>query len=331
MTQSETNESPLQSAGGAVGPHATAAFGLLANETRLAILLALWEAYQPHEESNSVPFSELRNRVGVRDSGQFNYHLGKLQERFIRKTDAGYELKRVGLLLIQSIIAGTGIEEPSFEPTEIKAPCENCGAMTEISYDNVYVYQRCPECGKADHSSEHPPGLLKAWTFEPTGLSGRTAEEVFTASTIKNFARIALRFEDICPDCSGAVEWTLDVCEDHISSSDEVCPNCGREELAVVRETCTVCKSSGYGTPAIKVLFHPAVIAFFYNHGIEIGFTGDTDLIDIINTLNLVDQFDQKLASIDPIRLQISITADSDELQLILDEEMAVVDVEVVD
>jgi DNA-binding transcriptional ArsR family regulator len=62
------------------------AFGTLADETRLAILRALALADGP------VRFSDLRERVGVRDTGRFNYHLSQLRERFVEKRDDGYVL-----------------------------------------------------------------------------------------------------------------------------------------------------------------------------------------------------------------------------------------------
>ena len=327
MTRTDHSETPLETAAGAAGPQATEAFSLLGNETRLAILLALWESYDPSTENDAVSFSELRERVDVRDSGQFNYHLSKLEDQFLRKTDEGYELRRSGLLLVQSIIAGTAIENPSFDPVEVDAPCPQCGAPTAITYDNVYVYQVCTECeGTFGAESDHPSGAFRGWTFEPTGLTDRTAEEVFAASTIKTFARILLRFEDICPECAGPVEWTLDVCADH-DPSDEACPNCGRADPARVRETCTVCKSAGHGTPGIKVLLHPAVVAFYYNHGIEIGMTGDTSFEDVIRTLELYRGFEEEVVSADPPRIRVTISHEDDELHLLLDEDMNVVDV----
>jgi len=44
-------------------------FTLLSDDIRVEILQALWEADDP------VAFSELHGAVGIRDSGQFNYHL----------------------------------------------------------------------------------------------------------------------------------------------------------------------------------------------------------------------------------------------------------------
>lgn len=329
MDDTTSADSPLEAAAGAAGPHATETFALLSNETRLAILLALWEAYEPHTPGSAVPFSDLRERVGVRDSGQFNYHLGQLEGQFVRKTEDGYALRRAGLRLIQSIIAGTGIEEPSLEQTEIDASCEFCGGPTTVTYENNYVYQVCSECsGIAEQGDRHPDGAFRGWTFEPTGIEGRSAEAVFAASTLKNYARIAMRFENICPECSGQVEWAVDVCEDHRTTAGEKCPDCGREQPVRVQETCTVCKSSGYGSPGIKVLFHPAVIAFYYEHGIEIGFTGDTTFEDVIRILDLVNEFEEEVVSTDPLRTRVTISHEGDVLHVLLDENMSVVEVD---
>jgi hypothetical protein len=327
MARTDRSGEPLVAAAGAAGPQTTEALGLLGDETRLSILLALWEAYDPSNDNDAVSFSELRERVDIRDSGQFNYHLGKLEDHFLRKTDEGYALRRSGLRLVQSIIAGTGIEEPEFDPTEIDATCPYCEAPTAVTYDNANVYQVCTECdGGVEPDDIHPTGTILGWTFEPAGLTGRTATEVFAASTLKTFARIRLRFEDICPECSGPVEWTLDVCADHDPSEDE-CPNCGRVDPARVRETCTVCKSAGQGTPGIKVLFHPAVVAFYYNRGIEIGMTGDTSFEDVIRTLELSRGFEEEVVSAEPPRIRVTVPHEDDELRLLLDEDMNVVDV----
>lgn len=48
------------------------AFAVLGNEIRVDILRALWEAGEP------LAYSELQERIGVCDSGRFNYHLRKL-------------------------------------------------------------------------------------------------------------------------------------------------------------------------------------------------------------------------------------------------------------
>lgn len=72
-------------------PAAVDTFRLLSDETRVRILVAL-------AESPDAPqgFSELRSRVGMTDSGQFNYHLDRLRERLVTKTHDGYVLTDTG-------------------------------------------------------------------------------------------------------------------------------------------------------------------------------------------------------------------------------------------
>lgn len=318
--------SPLEGASDVVDPHVTDAFRVLGDETRLAILLALWGAYDPHGRENAVPFSELRERVGIRQGAQFNYHLDKLVGRFVDKTDDGYELGTTGRGLVQSIIAGIGFEDSTLEPTEIDAPCGLCGAPTEITYREGRVYQCCTECAGLDSGDDYPSGTLLGWTFEPTGLTDRTAEELLAASTIKNYGRIALRFEGICPDCSGPVKWSLDICEEHEPAADGNCPNCERADAILARETCTVCKSHGWGSPSIKVLFHPAVVSFHHDHEIDIGFTGDTDYTDVVRTLSLVEGFDEEVVSMEPPQVRVIMSQDSNELHLLLDEDLTVIE-----
>ena len=328
MKGSESAGSPLESVAGVAGSRVAETFKLLSNETRLAILLALWEAYEPHSNADSLSFTALRDRVGVRQGGQFNYHLDQVVGEFVEKTDEGYALLRKGRMLVQSIIAGTGIEDPILEQTAIDARCDHCGARTAITYGNNYVYQVCTECpAEAPPDSPHPEGTLLAWTFEPTGLTDRTAEEVFTASTVKNYARIVLRFEGLCPVCSGPVDWSLDACSEHEPETDGVCAACDREDPVLAREQCTVCKSKGYGTPGIKVLFHPAVVSFFHHHGVELGLTGDTGFEDVVRTLEIVEGLEETVRSTEPLRVRVTATADGDALHLDLDEAMNVVQV----
>ncbi len=328
MGNADATGSPLRTATDAAGTRATETFKLVSNETRLAILLALWEAYDPHADGNAVSFTELRDSVGVGQGRQFNYHLDKLVGEFVRKTDAGYVLRRTGLLLVQSIIAGRGIEDPTLEPTEVDATCPSCGGPTAVTYQNVNVYQVCMNaCDATTGLGEpHPEGAFIGWTFEPTGLADRTAAEVFAASTIKTFARIALRTENICPDCSGPVRWTLDVCAAHEPDGEHPCPACGRTEPIQVRETCTVCKSAGQGSPSIKTMLHPAVIAFYYDHGIEVGFTGATGFADVIRMLELAEDAEESIVDTDPVRLQVTFTQGGDQLRLLVDEDLNVLE-----
>lgn len=70
-------------------------FALLSDDIRLAIVRELAMATEAGSAAG-LSFSDLRCRVGVSDSGQFNYHLHRLRGRLVEKSDGGYVLTPAG-------------------------------------------------------------------------------------------------------------------------------------------------------------------------------------------------------------------------------------------
>lgn len=330
MTETSMTESPLEVAAGTVGPGAIDAFELLGNETRLAILLALWEAYDPGAAASSVAFSELRERVGTPDSGQFNYHLGKLEGQFVDSTDDGYRLEPVGLKLVQTIIAGTG-RGAAFEPTVIDLPCHYCGGATAVTYEDGWLYQICTECTGASNVDERfPDGFLFGEPFPPAALSKRSPRDIFAAGVFRLLQVATMKIGGLCPRCSGVVESSTTVCENHETSADELCSECGTHWQILVEWVCSVCKYQGGGPPSMSVTLHPAVVAFYHRRGIDIGYDFN-DFERSKQVLTLMRNHEQELLSTDPIRIRVTIRHESDEMRLTLDEELSVVDTTVVE
>lgn len=326
MDNSNTVDSPLKAAAGAAGPHAVDSFELLANETRLAILLALWEAYEPFAGGSSIPFSELYNRVGMSDSGNFNYHLGKLEGQFVRSTDEGYKLRPQGDKITRAVIAGGGLGDATLEPTEVDMPCPLCEAPTAITYQDGRLFQLCTECdGKFGEADDVPSGTLFAWRLEPAGLADRTPEEVYAASSIGMFQRTLAVIDGVCPDCSGAVETELDVCENHDPEPGDTCSNCGRRDGILALYRCSVCKFSTGGKPSALVSQHPAVVAFYYDHGVDLQY--DLDFEKVRRVFELGEAHEQTLESTEPLRVRVTIQYEGDEMSLLLDEDMSVIEV----
>jgi hypothetical protein len=79
-------------------------------------------------------FSDLNEAVEMRDSAQFNYHLSKLTDQYIRKTGDGYELRTAGAKVVRAILAGSFIQYPHFGPFEIGDSCTRCGEDLVASY-----------------------------------------------------------------------------------------------------------------------------------------------------------------------------------------------------
>ncbi|MFW6152937.1 MAG: winged helix-turn-helix domain-containing protein [Halobacteriota archaeon] len=73
-------------------------FDLLSDATRRRIIEELYVASEP-----TLRFSELTRRVGVRDSGRFNYHLSRLRGSVVERTDEGYRLTDRGELVAGAV------------------------------------------------------------------------------------------------------------------------------------------------------------------------------------------------------------------------------------
>jgi DNA-binding transcriptional ArsR family regulator len=124
-------------------PSPTDAFALLGDETRVGILRALGEAAGP------LSFSTLRERVGTRDSGRFNYHLDRLVGHFVARTDEGYTLRRVGERVVVAVQSGSVTATPELGPTLVDESCPFCGAQVGVHYREERLGVFCTECAGA--------------------------------------------------------------------------------------------------------------------------------------------------------------------------------------
>jgi hypothetical protein len=324
MAKAGPTESPLESASGAVGPHATEAFALLGDETRLAILLALWEEYDPHASENAVPFTRIFDRLDYDDPGNLRYHLEQLRGQFLRQQAAGegYELRETGMKLVRAVIAGAGVGDATIEPTEIDQPCLLCGARTVISYRDGCLFWACTECEGPTPEATDVDGFLSATPFDAAGLTGRTPREIRLASIATARKKKQIMFDGFCPDCSGAVEGWLDVCSDH--GSDGICESCGKTYAVWARFKCQVCKRHDISSPKTLALFHPAVVSFYDDHGVSIRIQAD-DFENARKVFDHMHDHGMELLSEDPPRVQVTAAVEGDEVRLTFDETASVV------
>lgn len=332
MAGETSSESPLEAAAGMANERTTNTFSLLANETRLAILLALWEAEEPFSEGqwdptegDFVPFSELRERVDVRDSGRFNYHLGQMEGIFIEKTGNGYHLLPTGSKIVRTIIADSAYGEEILEPSPIDLNCWYCGGATAITYQYQRLYHVCLECdGGFDLGRKHPSGALAGTVENPAALTDRTPEEIYAAGETNGFLDFRKRAAGLCPKCTGLIDSWLDVCDDHAPTEDEPCSTCGRQSRSTARSVCTVCKAASTQTIELYSGHHPELIAFAWKHGYDM-FDRNTETMHWIAQINA--EADQEILSTDPLRLRVTFRSNGDEVQLTYDEKLDVVDV----
>ena len=144
--------------------------------------------------------------------------------------------------------------------------------------------------------------------FNPAGLTRRTPEDVFVASTIEYRSAVTLLTRGVCPECSGPVEESLRICDSHESPPGEVCSTCGTWNEVRVRYVCSVCKYSGTYPAWMAVFDHLAIVAFYYEHGFDMTF-GLDDLKDCARPWDRLTR-EQILLSEGPIRIRVTVPCD---------------------
>ena len=322
----DMDESPLESAVGAVDPETVEAFKLVGNEIRLAILLVLWKAYdRPDATDNAVSFTRLFEQFDYGDRGNFRYHLRQLEGEYVRRTsDDGYELRHTGLKLVQTVVGGAGVTDTELEPIELDRPCELCGAPTAVCYEDGIVFHVCTDCEGQMSVPEFPDGYLNSVALHPAGVIDRAPEDLFAAAEIAAYHQLRTMFQGLCGTCSGPIDAQLELCSEH--DPDGKCERCGRTDVVLAVFQCRVCKDSHAAAPSVLCAFHPAVIAFYYEHGVATRWHAEG-----FKNLSDIGKYDpvykQEIISDDPPRVAVAITLAGDELRLTFDKSVTVIDV----
>jgi hypothetical protein len=326
--------SPIEAAAEMADERVTTVFSLLGNETRLAIILALAAASEPLNQEtwnptgiNTVPFSELRDRVGSRDPGNFNYHLRKLEGQFIQQTSEGYELLPAGSRIVKTVISIAGLDETALPPTPVDVACPNCGAPTAITHQRQRMYHLCTECGgNVVAGDPHPAGILSGVMLDQAVIRDRSPDEIVSAQYAWKFYSFALALEGVCLMCSGRMEGSLYICDCHEAETDRPCPSCGYSYEVTGQFVCAGCNQTKlWGIIPLSVI-HPVGIAFCWEHGIELAF-GDHDLATLERLFDLYGTAGLEIQSHDPPRVRVTLRDEGDERHLTYDRNLDVVEV----
>lgn len=297
------------------------AFQLLSDNTRLEILHVLWE-HQNRSGTPSMRFADLRDHLSADDPGRLNYHLNKLTTHFVRRTEDGYQLREAGKRIVRVLLSGTAIDDPEIDPVDVDMSCWYCDGQAKWSYRDGWRYLECTNCD-ARCVDSFPPGVLSKSVFPPSGLLDRTPNEINEADRIWSAHRRASVMDEVCPECAGSMPVeSIDICADHDPDWDnyQYCEGCGSIFWMRVSHVCEVCKYSWKLPTLFYPTRHPAVVAFFYEHGIEFD-------LAVHEQRTLILDFREELVSADPVRIRTTIPIEGEELQLTFDEGMDVIDV----
>lgn len=270
-------------------------FELLSNETRIGILRALSERLKEDPDDPTIGFSDLRRKVGLRDSGNFNYHLSQLEGHFVEKTETGYRIAPAGLQVLAAIIAGTYSEGDDLGPVEITDDCPACGERLSARYRDNLLEVSCP--------NEHR--FVNA--IPPGAIDGRDLPEILRLMTLETQQQMELAVHGICPYCMGRLEWSID--PEPEGPFPEFGNQCGRCGVKV-------------NIPVVACLLaHPKVISFYANHDINVR-ERPLWAKEFFQTMEVEIESD-------PVTVTVEIQIDGDELSATIAQDLSILDISV--
>lgn len=295
------------------------AFAVLGNETRINILQTLAEA------NESLRFSQLRDRVGVRDSGQFNYHLDKLAGHFVIQTDDGYLLGSAGSRVIEAVMSGAVTQTPVMEPTRLDAPCPYCGAAIEVDYRDEYLLTRCTTCPGTFAGIESiarpnwtdPRGTIALFPLPSAGFRDRSLREALDAAVAWSVFRT--HSHGMCPQCSAPIDRAVEFCGAH-ADNNGICEQCNRRYAIGFINSCPNCPFQSSRLGGGSVLTNPEVGIFFDRRDVD--WTPPT-----WDSAATFLQYDEEVLAREPFEGQFRWTVDGDELIVTIDDMPSVIDI----
>lgn len=246
----------------------------------------------------------LRHRVGARDSGGFNYHLDRLEGTFVRKTEEGYRLRYPGSLLYRTVIAGYSTSRAEVDPFGTGSTCFECGSELEAEYGDGILSIECPDCGREYQLSEFPP----------SGAAHRSGEDLLYAFDQCVRHQLLLNTRGICYRCTGPMV-------PEVQRRSDFGPASEGEEMVFVARTCQYCGGFMFTLPGECVLYHPAVVSFCHERGVDVTERPLWELPFV---------FDPERTTVhgeDPWRIGVTVAADGDEMAVVIDGTGSVVDI----
>jgi DNA-binding transcriptional ArsR family regulator len=274
---------------GANGAVDAAALDVLGDETRVAILDALVEYRRERPDGDGLSFTALRERVGVRDSGRFNYHLGKLVDRFVEKGEAGYRLSYAGRKVAGAVLAGTYSASGSKGPTDV-ADCP-CGEPATATYEDGVVEVTCA----ADHTCYRTG-------FPPGAAADRSMERLLSLSFRLIYRDLELAVEGVCPECLGEMIRSVEPAE---------AGEAGHARFAF-EARCGRCGMRTTSTAGACVFTSPVFVTFCADHDADPRERAPWSFGALDESPTVVEE--------DPLRLRLALTLDDESFVATLDD-----------
>jgi predicted RNA-binding Zn-ribbon protein involved in translation (DUF1610 family) len=294
------------------------AFAALGNAIRLRALVDLLE-------DAPRSFSELAAASDADTTAGFAYHLRQLRGRYVRKVgddsgsgdgnddadgETGYVLTDAGNRVARAIRAGSYTTSVDRDPVPVEDPCPLCGAEAlEASARDNTVAVACEACGRAILRLPFPPGGFR--THDDGALADALSRQYRH--------RVALMTDGGCPECGGKVAARIEAATPRLVPGDGSTDGTSGPGRALCRLACEACGYVLTIPVTLAVLDHPAVVAFYHEHGVDVGTRP---------VWNVGSEWRERVLSTDPWAVRVSTVLDGDGLALFVAGDARIVDTE---
>lgn len=269
------------------------AFATLGNETRIDIVRVLGES-----AGGPLPFSKLREQVGTRDSGQFNYHLNQVVGSFVRRTDEGeYELSYAGARVVGAIFSGEFNRSASLGTFSLDSDCVNCATQLQATYEEEKVKIRCPGCEELDTGFGFPPG----------GVENRSPTELTKVFDRWLRSIFALVIDGICYNCAGNLTQNITDDSEYLHPDDAVC----------IEYICERCTDSSTLSVSSFLFLLPEVIKFYHGHDV------DLESIHMWNARSFINS-KVTVTSKSPWQIEASLSIENDQFWIVIEDDLTI-------
>jgi len=274
------------------------AFSVLSDETRLRILFELVDA----GVGTGLTFSELRDRVGVQDSGRFNYHLDKLAGTFVEKVDDEYVARYPAVAVVSAVISGTFRDPDGSASVELEQDCPRCARTIQLTYEQHTMRAECPECGSGDVFRSVPPAAS----------DGRSLVELWNVVLERWGVMLDLARQGTCVQCWGSTTVEYPYEPDAFEAGDEG---------VLVGYSCERCPRGGFTTLRAMVGVHPEIVSLVTDD------SGRRSAVLRPSNHESVS-IEAELLSTDPARAVVRVDTENQTVAVTVDEDCAIEDID---
>lgn len=266
-------------------------FALVGHEIRVEIIQVLGR--------NELSLSELRSGLDMDiEPSRLHYHLQQLVGHFVEKTDKVYRLNSVGIRLSRNLRAGSLDRREEQVTIEADFECYYCQGRVKAIFNKGTIRMVCPEC---DHLYVKHDSILPLDAFE-------VETEAF--AHFSQYLSLMMYFlsHNVCPSCAYRLRPTF-----RSTDRDDI-------QKVVIDKFCELCGASWVQVVGMALLTDPELIAFCYDHGVDILSTPFWELEFAATDKHVT------VRSTDPWEVSLEVTFDVDTLELVVDGDLNVLE-----